>query len=238
MMRFCRNGERNRYLDTLESVNEKFFRKLFCAGSTVSGQTQDNRPVERTETILPITLHGSGDRDILFEAPSATVFIAGEYTGEGRFFLLRHTGTTITIIHATSAPDSFSEMFIAKQGQACLLEVRAIGPWSLRLSSPSLEQAKTLPFRILGQDRQVTEPFILTAGKKKLSISHYGAGRIVIMLRNSESTATIPVLDGRGPQEISRTIQNNRLRIGWLDVHAHGNWRIMIEEEPGADPES
>jgi hypothetical protein len=237
MLRSCRNGERNRYLDMLESLNEQFFRKLFCPDSSVPGPARDNHPVERMETVLPVSLHGSGDRDILFEAQSGTVFIAGEYTGEGRFFLLRRTRVTTSLIHATPAPGSFSEMIPAKKGLAFLLEVRAAGPWSLQLISPSLEHAKALPFRILGQDRQVTEPFILTAGNKKFSISHYGAGRIVITLRNSESTATIPVLDGRGPQEISRTIQNDRLRIGWLDVHAHGNWRIVIEEGVGDDPE-
>jgi hypothetical protein len=237
MLRSCRKRERSRYLEMLESLNEQFFRKLFCPDSPVPGQIRDNQPVERTETALPVALQGSGDRDIFFEAPSGTVFIAGEYTGEGRFFLLRRTRVTTSLIHATPAPGSFSETNPANKGLACLLEVRAAGPWSLRLSSPSLEHAKTLPFRILGKDRQVTEPFILTAGNKKFSISHYGPGRIVITLRNSESTATIPVLDGKGPQEISQTIQNNRLRIGWLDVHAYGNWRIMIEDELNNDPE-
>jgi hypothetical protein len=237
MLRSCGKDETSQYLNRLELLNEQFFRKLFHSDSPVPGQTRDSRPVELTKTALPVTIQGSGDRDILFEAQSGTIVISGEYAGESRFFLLRCTRITTSLIHATPAPDSFSDMISTKKGRVCSLAVRAAGPWSLRLSSPSLETAKTLPFRILGQNRQVTEPFILTAGKKVFSINHYGSGRIVITLNNSEGPAVIPVLDGRGPQEISQTIQNDRLCIGWLDVYAHGNWRITIENEHSTNPE-
>ena len=237
MLRSCGKDETNQYLNRLELLNEQFFRKLFHSDSPVPGQTPDSRPVELTKTVLPVTIQGSGDRDILFEAQSGTIVISGEYAGEGRFFLLRRTRITTSLIHATPAPDSFSDMISTKKGRVCSLAVRAAGPWSLRLSSPSLETAKTLPFRILGQNRQVTEPFILTTGKKVFSINHYGSGRILITLNNSEGPAVIPVLDGRAPQEISQTIQNDRLCIGWLDVYAHGNWRITIENEHCANPE-
>ena len=237
MLRSCGKDERRQYLDRLEFLNEQFFRKLFHSDSPVPGQTRDSRPVELTEPALPVTIQGSGDRDILFEAQSGTIVISGEYAGEGRFFLLRRTRITTSLIHATPAPDSFSEMISTKKGRVCSLAIRANGAWSLRLSSPSLETAKTLPFRILGQNRQVTEPFILTAGKKVFSVNHYGSGRIVITLNNSEGPAIIPVLDSKGPQEISQMIQNDRLCIGWLDVYAHGNWRITIENEQRANPE-
>lgn len=237
MLWSCRNDERSRCLDRLESVNEQFFRTLFCPASPAPGQIRDSRPVEQTETVLPCTIQGSGDRDIVCDAPSGTVFISGEYLGVGRFILLRKTRTTTSLVHATPLPGPFSEMIPTSKGRVCFLKVRADGPWSLRLISPSLGTARPLPYRILGQDRQVTEPFIMPVGGNIFSVSHYGSGRIIVMLRNSESTAIIPVFEGKGPQEISRTIRNDRLRIGWLDVHAQGNWRIIVENELDAHPE-
>lgn len=237
MLRSCRKDENSQYLDRLEFLNEQFFRILFHSDRPVPGQTTDSHPVELTKTALPVAIQGSGDRDILFESHYGTVVIRGEYTGNGRFFLLRRTRVATSLIHATPSPDSFSDMISLKKERGCSLAVRAAGPWSLQFSSPSLETAKNLPLCILGQDHQVTEPFILTAGKKILSVNHYGSGRIVVKLQRSDGPKILPILDVRGPKEISQTIQNNRLCIGWLAVYAHGNWQITVENDPCAHPE-
>jgi DNA-binding Lrp family transcriptional regulator len=238
MLRLCRNDGNGRYLDRLESINEQFFRKLFCPDSLVPIHARGGNPVERIGITLPWTIQGSGDRDIVFDAPSGTVSISGEYLGEGRFILLRKTRTTTSLVHATPVPGLFSDIIPTNKGRACFLEVRADGPWSLRFTSPSFETAGMLPFRILGQGRQVTDPFIMPVGGKIISVSHYGSGRIVVLLRNNENNVIIPVFEGKGPQEISRTIRNGRLRIGWLDVHAQGNWRIIVKNELNVNPES
>jgi hypothetical protein len=237
LLRSCRNDDTGRWPGRLESLNEQFFRALFCPDSPVPGQARDGSPVERTEITLPKTIQGSGDRDIVCNALSGTITVSGEYSGAGRFILFRKTRISTSLIHATPEPGPFSGMIPTSRGRECFLEVRADGPWSLRLTSPSFETAGVLPFRILGQGRQITDPFILTVGGKIFSISNYSQGQITVLLRNSESNAIIPVFEGNGPQEISTTIRNDRLCIGWLDVHAQGNWRIIGENEPGPDPD-
>jgi hypothetical protein len=135
----------------------------------------------------------------------------------------------------TSGPGTFSQATHIPVGGKHLLEVKADGPWEIKVEQPHPSSApRTTTFS--GEGNTATPLFELTGGVKTITMTNFGADFSFSVLDTDGNVASNPKLDegsseaGTGPVSVWITGDYSEGGIYLLNVKSEGLWTIEISD--------
>jgi hypothetical protein len=233
VMKVCEKNKWKSDVKHIQQLNEELFRKIFDIPNFDIEQLFEDEKVGESDTEIPWKMEGEGNHRITFTAPSETLVISGEYQGaylkRPEFSVDLHSPSTVKCIAKSLKEISFFEQMPAIVGEAYTLDIKAVGYWVIEVNCPIPDSAETLPFHIVGENDSSSDFFVLTEGKKEVSIQSFNSEHIVVTMKNSHGNFYAHLLTEIGPVDKKITIKNDLFRICKFDVKTSGKWIIGIE---------
>jgi hypothetical protein len=221
------------YIKKINKLNERLFQKIFAISNLDLDQLFDREKIVGPETEIPLKIQGEDNHRITFTSPSDTLIISGEYLDayqeHPQFSVYLHSISTVKCIANCLKEASFFKQIPATVGKVYTLDIKAEGNWVIEVNYPIPDSAQTLPFHIIGENDSSSDFFVLTEGKKAVTIQSFNAESIIVTMKNSNGKIFTHLIYEVGPVDKKITIENDILRICNFDVKTSGKWIIDIK---------
>lgn len=233
ILRMCEENNWKSDVKKIDRINKDLFKKIFEISDIDLDQLFEPEENFSTETEIPWKMDGEGNQRLTFKAPTDTLIIRGEfqgaYKGDPQFSVYLHSLSTVKCIATCQKEDSFFTQVPTTVDKEYMLEIKAVGYWVVEVNCPIPDSATPLPFHVMGENNRCSDFFILTEGKKEVTIQSFSTERIAVTLRNSHGKIITHLLDTAGPVEKKIALKNEVLRICNINVKTSGKWIIGID---------
>jgi hypothetical protein len=131
-------------------------------------------------------------------------------------------------LNQTDSPAASSQA-VRTNGGRHVLDVRAKGPWKIKIEHPHPSSAPQTT-RFSGNQEAATSFFKLSEGSKTFKMAHRGNGRFRVQLLDKNGTKVgRSLVNAKGSFKGSKSVRVPRGDIYLLQVEANGPWAIRVQ---------